>query len=404
MWKLGPHGSMTTAGTAQPKRARRRLRLDAGARPATSLPSTGNAWAADPGWDWTPVPAADGVGLPDRTLHDGHHHRRAGHPRPVGGLRLAGRRPPGHRHRGAAGRRAGGVRDVRLPAQLVPVDLPSRPRGSSPCRSTCAADATTAVATSFTQVKVPIDPIVHTFRPGTELRVVISAPGGDRPTWEFATVDDGRPGGVDRLRRRHGLEPRGQRGPRRQGHHRRCRPAGRSGASPAALTRPRATSPDRGHRASAVRGPPAARGRASGDCSSGPLWARARARKQVGWWSFTRPAACIERVARRRAHEPEAPPFELLAHGRGLRGRRRAARRPPTSRADRGRPSTKDQSRVSRRSPAGVQVEERAGVRDRGLDLAAVADDVRGPPPGARRRPTSSEATTVGSKPANAAR
>ena len=39
------------------------LRLDPGARPATSLPSSGNAWAADPGWDWTPVPAADGLGF-----------------------------------------------------------------------------------------------------------------------------------------------------------------------------------------------------------------------------------------------------------------------------------------------------------------------------------------------------
>jgi hypothetical protein len=41
-------------------------------------------------------------------------------------------------------------------------------------------------------VKIPIDPVVHTFRPGTELRVVISAPGGDRPIWEFATLDHGQ--------------------------------------------------------------------------------------------------------------------------------------------------------------------------------------------------------------------
>ncbi len=41
-------------------------------------------------------------------------------------------------------------------------------------------------------MKIPIDPIVHTFRPGTELRVVLSAPGGDRPVWEFATLDDGQ--------------------------------------------------------------------------------------------------------------------------------------------------------------------------------------------------------------------
>jgi hypothetical protein len=40
--------------------------------------------------------------------------------------------------------------------------------------------------------KIPIDPIAHTFRPGTELRIVISAPGGDRPSWEFDTVDHGQ--------------------------------------------------------------------------------------------------------------------------------------------------------------------------------------------------------------------
>lgn len=44
----------------------------------------------------------------------------------------------------------------------------------------------------YSLVKVPVDPIVHTFRPGTELRVVISAPGGDRPVWAFATLDDGQ--------------------------------------------------------------------------------------------------------------------------------------------------------------------------------------------------------------------
>ena len=46
-------------------------------------------------------------------------------------------------------------------------------------------------AARYTLVKVPIDPIAHTFRAGTELRVVLSAPGGDRPSWQFATVDNG---------------------------------------------------------------------------------------------------------------------------------------------------------------------------------------------------------------------
>ena len=39
----------------------------------------------------------------------------------------------------------------------------------------------------FTTVRIPIDPIAHTFRAGTRLRIVITAPGGDRPEWTFAT-------------------------------------------------------------------------------------------------------------------------------------------------------------------------------------------------------------------------
>ena len=36
-------------------------------------------------------------------------------------------------------------------------------------------------------MRIPIDPIAHAFRAGTRLRIVISAPGGDRPEWAFAT-------------------------------------------------------------------------------------------------------------------------------------------------------------------------------------------------------------------------
>jgi len=53
------------------------------------------------------------------------------------------------------------------------------------------SDARTLSPSSYALVKIPIDPIAHTFRAGTELRVVISAPGGDRPSWAFDTVDNG---------------------------------------------------------------------------------------------------------------------------------------------------------------------------------------------------------------------
>jgi hypothetical protein len=40
---------------------------------------------------------------------------------------------------------------------------------------------------SYTLVRIPVDPIGHVFRAGTRLRIVISAPGGDRPAWAFQT-------------------------------------------------------------------------------------------------------------------------------------------------------------------------------------------------------------------------
>jgi predicted acyl esterase len=55
-----------------------------------------------------------------------------------------------------------------------------------------ARNARSLSPSRYSLVKIPIDPIVHTFRPGTELRVVVSAPGGDRPVWTFDSLDNGQ--------------------------------------------------------------------------------------------------------------------------------------------------------------------------------------------------------------------
>jgi len=44
----------------------------------------------------------------------------------------------------------------------------------------------------FTLVRVPIWPVAHAFRAGSQIRVTVAAPGGDRPRWRFATIDRGR--------------------------------------------------------------------------------------------------------------------------------------------------------------------------------------------------------------------
>jgi predicted acyl esterase len=44
-------------------------------------------------------------------------------------------------------------------------------------------------ADEFTPVRVEIYPFAHAFRAGSKIRVIISAPGGDKPVWSFVTLD-----------------------------------------------------------------------------------------------------------------------------------------------------------------------------------------------------------------------
>jgi predicted acyl esterase len=44
----------------------------------------------------------------------------------------------------------------------------------------------------YSLVRVPVFPVVHAFRAGSRIRVTVQAVGGDRPRWDFATVDNGR--------------------------------------------------------------------------------------------------------------------------------------------------------------------------------------------------------------------
>jgi predicted acyl esterase len=162
--------------------------LDPGVRPPTSLPPNGNAWSADPDWDWTPVPAADGIAYqttPFKTattiVGPGTLNLWVKSSTPVEDFQatITEVRPSADQEEYVT---SGFLRSSNQ------VDLPdSTSLFTDP--SYTADDAADLSPTTYTLVKIPIDPIVHTFRPGTELRVVISAPGGDRPVWEFDTLD-----------------------------------------------------------------------------------------------------------------------------------------------------------------------------------------------------------------------
>jgi predicted acyl esterase len=186
---FGKNGSLRPS--ASTKQSSAAFTLDPGARPATSLPPGGNAWAAQPDWNWTTVPAADGIAFQtspfssDTTI--------------VGPATLD-----------LWVESATPVEDFQASiTEVRPTQRQEEYVTSGFLRSTnqvdladstslftdptyLAGDAVNLSPTTYKLVKIPIDSIAHTFRKGTQLRVVLSAPGGDRPSWEFDTVDNGQ--------------------------------------------------------------------------------------------------------------------------------------------------------------------------------------------------------------------
>jgi predicted acyl esterase len=185
---FGGNGSL---GTAPPASSSTSFTLDPAARPLTSLPPGGNAWAADPDWDWTPVPAPDGIAF--QTAPFATATTIVGPatldlwvkaPVPVEDFQATVtevRPSAGEEEYVTSG-------FLRSSNQVDTSD--STHLFTDPTYAT--DDARRLSSTSYSLVRIPIDPVVHTFRPGTELRVVISAPGGDRPVWEFDTLDKGQ--------------------------------------------------------------------------------------------------------------------------------------------------------------------------------------------------------------------
>ncbi len=189
-WWLGTEGDLSTGGLHQKTEGSAGLRLDPSVRPATSLPASGNAWAADPGWDWTPVPAQYGLGFQTAPF--------ASDTTIVGpatlDLWVASASPVVDLQATITEVRPGAGQEEYVTSGFLrssnQVDLPqSTPLFTVP--SYLGSDAESLTPTAYSLLKIPIDPIVHTFRVGTELRIVLSAPGGDRPSWAFDTVDDG---------------------------------------------------------------------------------------------------------------------------------------------------------------------------------------------------------------------
>jgi len=180
---LGPDGTLASSkGSA----THVSFQPDPSVRPATDLSASANAWAAQPAYDWTTVPAANGVGFetPAFTV-----------PTTIVGpasldLWLRSSAPSTDLQVTVTEVRPGETQEEYVTSGFLRSSNHTLSPSSTvldPVPTYLKSDRHNLPSGSYTLVRIPIDPIAHSFRVGTRLRIVISAPGGDRPAWAFAT-------------------------------------------------------------------------------------------------------------------------------------------------------------------------------------------------------------------------
>jgi len=177
-----PAGASTAAYRADPK-----------ARPEQTLPGDGaeDAWKAQPPYNWTPVAAGKGLGFVTPALNQDvviagpsslDLYLKSSRPDTDLQVTLSEVRPDGNETY---------VQNGWLRASHRKLD-PRQSTAFDPFPTHLAKDAAPLPRGKFTLVRVPIFPVAHAFRAGSKIRVTVQAPGGDRPRWAVATVDNGR--------------------------------------------------------------------------------------------------------------------------------------------------------------------------------------------------------------------
>ena len=183
-YRLGPDGTLQT-GTPQASSIAS-FRPNPAVRPADDLPASANAWAAQPPYDWTTVPAANGIAFETAAF--------------TSATTIVGPASLNLMLRSTASVtdlqvtvtevRPGATQEEYVTSGFLRSSDRTLSGGSTvldPVPTYLKADRRSLPHGRFTLVRIPVDPIAHTFRAGTRLRIVVSAPGGDRPSWTFDT-------------------------------------------------------------------------------------------------------------------------------------------------------------------------------------------------------------------------
>jgi predicted acyl esterase len=186
---LGPGGAL---GSKPAKASTAAYTADPKARPRQTLAGNGaeDAWKAQPPYNWAPVAAGKGVGFVSTALTKDvviagpsslDVYLKSSRPDTDLQVTLSEVRPDGAETYVQNGwlRASHRKLSARLSTALDPFPTHLK-RDGAPLRRG-----------RFELVRVPIFPVAHAFRAGSRIRVTIQAPGGDRPRWAFATLDNG---------------------------------------------------------------------------------------------------------------------------------------------------------------------------------------------------------------------
>jgi predicted acyl esterase len=185
-WHLGPNGTLTPEVPAAGEAS---YSADPKARPERTLPgkAEADAWKAQPPYRWLPVPQGKGLGFATAPLTQD--------------TVIAGPSSLDLTLKSTA-------KDTDLQVTLSEVrpdgaetyvqngwlrashrKLASRSTALDPIPTHLRHDAKPLTPGTAEVVRVPIFPVAHAFRAGSRIRVTVTAPGGDRPRWNFATLD-----------------------------------------------------------------------------------------------------------------------------------------------------------------------------------------------------------------------
>jgi predicted acyl esterase len=178
---LGPSGTLTAANPSTTSVA---FRPDPAARPPVDLPS-GDPWSALPPYVWTPVTGPSGLGFVSAPLR---HNLTAIGPASVN-LWVKSTAMDTDLQATVSEVRPDGSELFVQSGALRASDRALDPRTTTathPVPTYLAATARALPRGTFTEVRIPILPFAYSFRAGSRIRMTVTAPGGDRPTWVFA--------------------------------------------------------------------------------------------------------------------------------------------------------------------------------------------------------------------------